>query len=93
MHNFNWSITGNLKIKDNHSKIWDVISKKSNLELFHPFCNKNYSFESINKRNYNLIKPMLQRYINCVMKGLEYYIKTGNVVSKNQFGGHNFFSN
>ena len=41
MHNFNWSITGSLKIKDNHSKIWDVISKESNLELFHPFCNKN----------------------------------------------------
>ena len=41
MHNFHWSVKGNLKIQGPSSKIWEVISSKSNLELFHPFCDKN----------------------------------------------------
>tara|TARA_B100001250_G_scaffold62035_1_gene48498 strand:- start:867 stop:1376 length:510 start_codon:yes stop_codon:yes gene_type:complete len=166
MHNFNWSVSGILKIKESSSKIWDVISVKSNLELFHPFCDKNpvskwpgqnssdsiYYYNGlilqrklvnweknigydlfIGKKNgpksfvswkikdygrsasltvsiypymyntgskfinfipfYFFIRPMIQKYINSVMDGLGYYIETGKVVSKNQFGTHSFFSN
>ena len=166
MHNFHWSVRGRLELQENSSKIWEVISTKSNLELFHPFCDKNpvskwpgqnsldtiYYYSGlvlqrklihwydnrgydlfIGKKNspqsfvswriedfgdsssltvsiypymynsgsklinfipfYFFIRPMIQKYINSVMAGLEYYIETGKVVSKNQFGTHSFFSN
>ena len=166
MHNFHWSVKGNLKIQGPSSKIWEVISSKSKLELFHPFCDKNpvskwpgqnscdtiYYYSGlvlerkfvnwINNEGYDLfigkkngsksfvswrikdfgdnssltvsiypyvynsgskltnfipfyffIRPMIQKYINSVMNGLGHYIETGEVVSKNQFGAHSFFSN
>ena len=38
------------------------------------------------------IKPMLQSYINHVVKGFNHFIKTETLVSKNQFGTHRWFS-
>ena len=38
------------------------------------------------------IKPMLQSYINHVMKGFNYYMKTETNVLRNQFGAHRWFS-
>ena len=38
------------------------------------------------------IKPMLQSYINHVIKGFNYYMKTETIVLRNQFGTHRWFS-
>ncbi len=38
------------------------------------------------------IKPMLQSYINHVIKGFDYYMKTEINVLQNQFGTHRWFS-
>ncbi len=38
------------------------------------------------------IRPMLQSYINNVVKGFNHYIKTETEVLKNQFGTHRWFS-
>ena len=38
---FNWSVTGILETSISSSDLWDIISSPSNLELFHPFCDKN----------------------------------------------------
>ncbi len=42
---------------------------------------------------YLVVKPSLKHYIDSVMLGLEYYIKTNKKVRKNQFGNHKIFSN
>ena len=41
MKNFNWSVSYNSQIKSDVDTVWQIISSKSNLELFHPFCKKN----------------------------------------------------
>ena len=38
------------------------------------------------------IKPMLQSYINHVIRGFNHYMKTETYVSRNQFGTHRWFS-
>ena len=38
------------------------------------------------------IKPMLQSYINHVVRGFNYFIKTETIVIQNQFGTHRWFS-
>lgn len=38
------------------------------------------------------IKPMLQSYINHVVRGFNHFIKTETMVSQNQFGTHRWFS-
>ena len=38
------------------------------------------------------IKPMLQSYINHVIKGFDHYMKTETNVLENQFGTHRWFS-
>ena len=39
--NFIWYIKQSQTIHCNQSKLWKIISSKSNLELFHPFVKKN----------------------------------------------------
>ena len=39
------------------------------------------------------VKPQLQKYINSVLKGLNYFINSNKPVIKNQFGSHRLFSN
>lgn len=38
---FNWHIAKSQKFKCTRSELWNIISMPSNLELFHPFCEKN----------------------------------------------------
>ena len=38
------------------------------------------------------IKPMLKSYLNSVLMGINWYLKTKKKVSKNQFGKHEWFS-
>ena len=39
--NFNWPVSYNSQINCDVNTVWKIISAKSNLELFHPFCKKN----------------------------------------------------
>jgi hypothetical protein len=39
-----------------------------------------------------IVRPMLKKYLQSVLRGFDYYIKTGKPVSKNQFGSHKWFS-
>ena len=41
---------------------------------------------------YIYVRPMLQNYINNVMKGFEYFINEDKIVKHNQFGKHRWFS-
>ena len=41
MEKFNWHVTQSAKIDCNVHKLWKIITTKSNLELFHPFCKRN----------------------------------------------------
>ncbi len=41
---------------------------------------------------YLILQPTLKRYLDSVLKGFEYYITTGQPVSRNQFGSNAFFS-
>ena len=43
--NYNRSIKRQIELNANSEKVWSIISKKSNLELFHPFCLKNPTIE------------------------------------------------
>jgi hypothetical protein len=38
------------------------------------------------------IRPMLQTYLDSVVKGFEWFITSGKAVKKNQFGSHPWFS-
>ena len=38
------------------------------------------------------LSPLLSGYLESVLKGLEYYITTGQKVKRNQFGAHPLFS-
>ena len=39
--NFNWCVSYKSMISCDLNTVWKIISTKSNLELFHPFCKKN----------------------------------------------------
>ena len=41
---------------------------------------------------YLFVKPMLQSYINKVIKGFEFFANTDMEVKPNQFGKHSWFS-
>ncbi len=38
------------------------------------------------------LEPKMKKYLNSVLKGFEYYIRTGKPVERNQFGSHSLFS-
>jgi hypothetical protein len=38
------------------------------------------------------VRPSLGRYLESVVKGFEWFIRTGKPVNKNQFGSHRWFS-
>ena len=40
-----------------------------------------------------LIKPQLKKYLGSVLKGVKWNVEMNQVVSKNQFGSHSWFSN
>lgn len=39
------------------------------------------------------IKPQLKKYLSSVLKGVKWNVEMNEVVSKNQFGSHSWFSN
>lgn len=53
---YNWSISHQEVIDCDTAKVWDIISKESNLELFHPFCNKNNMIQWYNNKSIDEIE-------------------------------------
>ena len=161
----NLSAISEIKLNTEIKAVWELLSKPSHLELFHPFCKSNkiiiwneqnktdeltylnglvyerniyswkknkgfklyigkkegkkskveWNLKSINKvviltikvnpyisdkfslSIYNLalrfyIIPSLKKYLNCVTKGIKFYLESGNMVKHNQFGLHRWFS-
>ncbi len=41
INNYNWGVSSISIINCDIDSVWDIISKRSNLDLFHPFCKKN----------------------------------------------------
>ena len=42
---YNWSIAFSETINTSLNSVWGIISKKSNLELFHPYCKQNHAIK------------------------------------------------
>ena len=82
MAQVNWVIEGNDEISSLRVRI--------NPEICHftPFKNKFMQ----NLSWYLFVKPMLQSYINKVIKGFEFFANTDMEVKPNQFGKHSWFS-
>ena len=84
------------KNKEKSLVLWEIFQKnnksKLSISIYPHMYNKGNKV--LNFLPFHLIvKPSLSKYINSVMNGLDYYIKTNVNVKKNQFGKHNFFSN
>ena len=82
MAQVNWIIEGNDEISSLRVRINPVIGH------FTPFENKFMQILSW----YLFVKPMLQSYINKVIKGFEFFLNTDMEVKPNQFGKHSWFS-
>ena len=82
MAQVNWIIEGNDEISSLRVRINPVIGH------FTPFKNKFMQILSW----YLFVKPMLQSYINKVIKGFEFFLNTDMEVKPNQFGKHSWFS-
>ena len=165
LSSFHHSLYVEKNIKSDFSKVWSIITDKSNLELFHPFCRKNKvckwsrgesideieylngsTFKRVfyqwtdhkgydlvinalgkprsyvswrifnyvgrckvritlypylfNKNYYYLnafpyflmVKPLMENYLDSVLRGLKWYAETDQLVVNNQFGRHIWFS-
>ena len=75
---------------------WKITNEKRNTYLtitIYPFL---YN-EKKNIKNFILfnifVRRLISQYLNSVLKGLDYYVRTNKKVEKNQFGGNRFFSN
>tara|TARA_B100001540_G_scaffold309080_1_gene324722 strand:+ start:310 stop:810 length:501 start_codon:yes stop_codon:yes gene_type:complete len=75
---------------------WEIqeISGKTSLKItIYPWI-YNQGFKIIQFLPFFIfVKPQLQKYINSVLKGLNYFINSNKPVIKNQFGSHRLFSN
>lgn len=99
---YNWSDNGyDLKIgaKKNMAVVnWVVDGDKNKSSLsvrINPIIENYIPFKNtlIQKLIWFVyIKPMLQTYINHVIKGFTYFMKTETPVLQNQFGTHKWFS-
>ncbi len=72
------------------SKVYD----KSKLSIqIYPYRNQKIFRVLYPFAIFFLIKPQLKKYLNSVLKGIKWNIETKEIVSKNQFGNHSWFSN
>ena len=56
-----------------------------------------YVSDKFTLKIYNLVLkfyiiPSLKKYLNCVTKGIKFYLESGKIVKHNQFGSHRWFS-
>ena len=57
-----------------------------------PYLKKDLTKEQKRKYQARLFGPDLQHYLDCVVKGVEFWIRTGQVVEKDQFGRNALYS-
>ena len=77
---YHWNITHKDKIHKSKQEVWSIISGESNLELFHPFCNKNKviswsqesSVDQIEYLNGSLFRREFSKW--CIEEGYNLYI-------------------
>ena len=74
---------------------WKIFSR--NKKVFLKIKVYPYLFSNKNKLtylfyHYFFIKPMLKKYLNSVLKGINWYLKNKRPVPKNKFGKHSWFS-
>ena len=99
---FNWSDNGyDLKIGGRRNMAivnWVVEGDENNSSLRVRINPNIKNYVSIKSRLIQrllwliYIKPMLQSYINHVIRGFSHFIKTDKVILQNQFGTHIWFS-
>ena len=71
---YNWKVTYSVSLPITTAKLWSLISSPNNLELFHPFCNKNImikwpgmdSVDEIHYYNGHVYKRNFVKWINNV---------------------------
>ena len=56
-----------------------------------------YVSDKFTLKTYNLVLkfyiiPLLKKYLNCVTKGIKFYLESGKIIKHNQFGSHRWFS-
>ena len=99
---FNWSDNGyDLKIGGRRNMAivnWVVEGDENNSSLRVRINPNIKNYVSIKSRLIQrllwliYIKPMLQSYINHVIRGFSHFMKTDKVILQNQFGTHGWFS-
>ena len=57
-----------------------------------PYLKKDLTKEQKRQYQARLFGPELQHYLDCVVKGVEFWIRTGRVVEKDQFGRNRLYS-
>ena len=71
---YNWGVPFSILLPTTATKLWSLISSPNNLELFHPFCNKNItsqwpgldSIDEIHYYNGHVYKRHFVKWINNV---------------------------
>ena len=57
-----------------------------------PYVSDKFTFKVYNLvLKYHII-PSLKKYLNCVTKGVKFYLESGKIIKHNQFGSHRWFS-
>ena len=57
-----------------------------------PYISEKYHLITYNFLLIFYILPLLKKYLNCVTKGIKFYLEEGLSVKQNQFGKHRWFS-
>lgn len=88
-NNYVQSVRREIEFDCKPEKVWSIISKKSNLELFHPFCQKNPAIvwtEDNHEDEIHYIKGfVLKRKFVAWKKNVGYDLVIGNKKNKQSF--------
>lgn len=57
-----------------------------------PYVSNKFTLKIYNLILKFYIIPSLKKYLNCVTKGIKFYLESGKIVKPNQFGLHRWFS-
>ena len=57
-----------------------------------PYISEKYHLIIYNFLLIFYVLPSLKKYLNCVTKGIKFYLEEGLSVKQNQFGKHRWFS-
>ena len=53
-----------------------------------PYVSDKFTFKVYNLVLKYYIIPSLRKYLNCVTKGVKFYLESGKIIKHNQFGSH-----